>query len=71
VLFRSTVVDGGYLWNGEVWKSLSAIAEEITGAHWSGPRFFGLTSRAKPAARDSAGSVSAAENTDDEESDDA
>jgi len=44
-----TVVDDGFLWNGEVRKSLSAIAEEITGAHWSGPRFFGLTSRAKPA----------------------
>jgi len=22
------------------------IAERITGAHWSGPRFFGLTKRA-------------------------
>ena len=29
----------------EVRKSLSAIAEEITGAHWSGPRFFGLKKR--------------------------
>lgn len=49
VTHEVTVVDGGFLWNGEVRKSLSAIAEEITGAHWSGPRFFGLTSRAKPA----------------------
>lgn len=24
------------------WPSLSAVAQEITGAHWSGPRFFGL-----------------------------
>lgn len=47
VTHEVTVVDGGDLWNGEVWKSLSAIAEEITGAHWSGPRFFGLTSRPK------------------------
>jgi hypothetical protein len=23
------------------------IAEQITGAHWSGPRFFGLTKRAR------------------------
>ena len=62
-----TVVDGGYLWNGEVRKSLSAIAEEITGAHWSGPRFFGLTSRAKPAGVGSVGSVSAVDDIDDEE----
>lgn len=45
-----TVIDGGFLWKGTVRTSLSAIAEEITGAHWSGPRFFGLTSRAKPVA---------------------
>lgn len=42
-----TVVAGGFEWRGKTWKSLSSIAEEITGAHWSGPRFFGLTSRAK------------------------
>lgn len=66
-----TVIDGGYLWNGEVRKSLSAIAEEITGTHWSGPRFFGLTSRAKPAAGGSVGSLSDAEGTDDQEIDDA
>lgn len=36
------VVDGGFLWNGMHYRSLSAIAREITGAHWSGPRFFGL-----------------------------
>jgi hypothetical protein len=32
----------GYLWNNERYRSLSAVAREITGAHWSGPRFFGL-----------------------------
>ncbi|NLH82488.1 MAG: DUF2924 domain-containing protein [Phyllobacteriaceae bacterium] len=66
-----SVVDGGYLWNGEVRKSLSAIAEEITGAHWSGPRFFGLTSRAKPAAGGSVECVSAADEADEAESADA
>ena len=40
------VTDGGFLWKGETWGSLSAIAREITGAHWSGPRFFGLTRKA-------------------------
>lgn len=36
------VVQGGFVWNGNKHQSLSAIAKEITGAHWSGPRFFGL-----------------------------
>ena len=35
-------VAAGYLWNGKSIASLSAIAKEITGAHWSGPRFFGM-----------------------------
>ena len=35
------LVDGRYQWNGQSYRSLSAIAREITGAHWSGPRFFG------------------------------
>lgn len=36
------VVQDGFVWNGSKHLSLSAIAKEITGAHWSGPRFFGL-----------------------------
>ena len=36
------VVDGGFLWNGQRFASLSPIASAITGARWSGPRFFGL-----------------------------
>ena len=36
------VMPGGYLWQGQCHRSLSAIARAITGAHWSGPRFFGL-----------------------------
>jgi hypothetical protein len=38
------VVDGGFLWNGKRYGSLSAVARAITGARWSGPRFFGLES---------------------------
>lgn len=34
--------DGDFEWNGRRWRSLTAIAGAITGAHWSGPRFFGL-----------------------------
>ncbi|MFZ1661276.1 MAG: DUF2924 domain-containing protein [Paracoccaceae bacterium] len=36
------VTDAGFDWNGSSYRSLSAIAQSITGAHWSGPRFFGL-----------------------------
>ena len=43
------VTESGFLWRGESWRSLSAIALEITGAHWSGPRFFGLASAVKRA----------------------
>lgn len=32
----------GYVMDGTTYRSLSAIAKRITGAHWSGPRFFGL-----------------------------
>lgn len=36
------VVADGFVWNGKTHRSLSVIAREITGAQWSGPRFFGL-----------------------------
>ena len=40
------VRDDGFDYEGEHYRSLTVIAERITGAHWSGPRFFGLTKRA-------------------------
>ena len=36
------VTEDGFAWNDRNWRSLSEIAREVTGAHWSGPRFFGL-----------------------------
>ena len=36
------VVEDGFLWRGRTWRSLSVIAREMTGTHWSGPRFFGV-----------------------------
>lgn len=36
------VTDKGILYNGELYKSLSQVARSITGARWSGPRFFGV-----------------------------
>ena len=38
-------VEGGYEYDGQIYKSLSAIAKEVTGAHWNGRHFFGLTKR--------------------------
>ena len=35
-------IKGGYVFEAKVYPSLTAIAGKITGAHWSGPRFFGL-----------------------------
>lgn len=36
------VLDNGFEYDGEGYRSLSAIARKITGARWSGPRFFGV-----------------------------
>jgi Protein of unknown function (DUF2924) len=36
------VVEGGFLYRGQIFKSLSQIARTITGSRWNGPRFFGL-----------------------------
>ena len=38
-----TVLEVGFEYNGEHYKSLSVIARKITGTRWSGPLFFGLT----------------------------
>ncbi len=42
------VLEDGFEWNGQRRGSLSAIAREITGTQWSGPRFFGLKPRPMP-----------------------
>ena len=34
------IVPEGCRWNGETYRSLSAVASAITGTRWSGPRFF-------------------------------
>jgi hypothetical protein len=36
------VTDRGFLHAGKRYRSLSEVARAITGARWSGPRFFGL-----------------------------
>jgi hypothetical protein len=49
------VVEDGFVLRGQKYSSLTRIAQEITGARWSGPRLFGLTRRPKPFAEQSHG----------------
>ena len=35
-------IEAGFIWGDKTFSSLSAVARAITGARWSGPRFFGL-----------------------------
>ena len=39
------VLETGYQFEDRHYASLTPIAREITGAEWSGPRFFGLTGK--------------------------
>jgi len=39
------VLEEGVQYRNQTWRSLSAVAREITGARWSGPLFFGLQGR--------------------------
>jgi len=43
--YQVSVIEDGFVYRDKVWNSLSAIAKDITGAHWSGPRFFGAVRR--------------------------
>ena len=37
-----TVMTNGFEFKNKVYKSLSAIANEVTGKHWNGRKFFGV-----------------------------
>ncbi len=43
------VTDVGFEFQGTTYRSLTKIAHDITGAQWSGPRFFGLAKRSATA----------------------
>ena len=45
----------GFEHEGQRYRSLTVIAERITGTHWSGPRFFGLTKNARASSSAGAG----------------
>ena len=47
VVHEVLILDDGAEYRGARYSSLTAVAREITGAHWSGPRFFGLKTRGK------------------------
>jgi len=38
-----TIRQNGFEYQGQLYRSLSAVAKKITGAHWNGNRFFQLT----------------------------
>ncbi|HWV55076.1 DUF2924 domain-containing protein [Pseudorhodoplanes sp.] len=46
-----TITEDGFEYGGTSYPSLTQIARKITGAHWSGPRFFGLQAKSKEQAR--------------------
>ncbi|NQU49089.1 MAG: DUF2924 domain-containing protein [Planctomycetes bacterium] len=44
---RVEVLENGFAWNGETYRSLTAVAKAVTGTHWNGKLFFGLTKRSR------------------------
>jgi hypothetical protein len=46
---RVAVLANGFAWNGKTYRSLSKVAQDITGTRWNGPKFFGL--RDKPSSK--------------------
>ena len=45
------VLSDGFGWDGKTYKSLSKVANAITGSRWNGPRFFGLRDKPSREAR--------------------
>lgn len=41
-IYRVTVMESGFAWEGRIYQSLSTVAAAMTGTRWNGPRFFGL-----------------------------
>jgi Protein of unknown function (DUF2924) len=46
-VYSVTVLDQGFEFESKRFRSLTQIARQITGAAWSGPRFFGLKQRVR------------------------
>ncbi|WP_430447059.1 DUF2924 domain-containing protein [Sphingorhabdus contaminans] len=41
------VLEDGFEFDGRRYGSLTQIASDVTGTHWSGPRFFGLLTKSR------------------------
>ena len=50
--YTVTVTEDGFEYAGVSFSSLTKVVKAITGAHWSGPRFFGLARVAAPRRHD-------------------
>jgi len=50
-IYKVLVAESGFEFDGRQYESLSQIARDITGAHWSGPRFFGVKPRSATQSR--------------------
>ena len=44
---EATRIETGWEYDGNVYRSLSAVAKAVTGSHWNGRLFFGLSQRSK------------------------
>lgn len=44
---RVTITEAGFEWEGRPYRSLSALARDVSGQRWNGMLFFGLTQRRK------------------------
>ena len=53
VTYAVTVMPVGFELDGQIYKSLSAVAKAITGSHWNGYLFFGLTPPKKRTRKES------------------
>jgi hypothetical protein len=54
VKHQVVVLESGFSFRGQRYRSLSEVARLITGSRWSGPLFFGLKNRTKAEAGDGA-----------------
>jgi hypothetical protein len=41
-MIQVMVLDKGFEFEGQAYRSLTAIAEAVTGSHWNGHQFFGI-----------------------------
>jgi hypothetical protein len=46
-LLEVTVLADGFAYGGQRFATLSAVAKHVTGSHWNGFHFFGLTQKGK------------------------